>query len=183
MIFSDTKIAGAVVIRPEPIEDERGFFARTYCADEFRGHGIDPTVAQRSVSFNRRKGTLRGLHLQVAPHQENKLVWCSRGAIYDVIVDLRRDSPTHRQWVAITLSADGFDLLFVPQGCAHGFLTLEDQTTVRYDISAPYAPGFARGFRFDDPAFGIEWPSAPEVISPRDLAFSRYQDPVTALTP
>jgi len=176
MIFSETRISGAVVIRPEPIEDERGFFARTYCVDEFREHGIDPLVLQRSISFNRRRGTLRGMHFQVAPHEENKLVWCSRGAIYDVIVDLRRSSSTYRQWIATRLSGDEFEALFVPKGCAHGFITLEDDTVVRYDISATHTPGSARGLRFDDPGFGIDWPAEPVVISPRDLAFPPYTD-------
>jgi len=183
MIFSPTKISGAVVIRPERIEDERGFFARTYSVEEFRDHGLDPAVAQRSLSFNRRKGTLRGLHFQTAPHEENKLVSCSRGAIYDVIVDLRADSPTYRQWVAVTLSADGLEALFIPKGCAHGFITLEDETTVRYDISALYAPSFARGVRFDDPAFGVEWPFPPVVVNPRDLAFAPYGDPPSLQKP
>jgi dTDP-4-dehydrorhamnose 3,5-epimerase len=176
MIFSETKIRGAILIRPQPVEDERGFFARTYSVEEFRDHGIDPVVVQRSVSFNRRRGTLRGMHFQVAPHQENKLVWCSRGAIYDVIIDLRRDSASYRQWAGTMLSAEGFEVLFVPQGCAHGFITLEDDTTVRYDISVPYAPESARGLRFDDPAFRIEWPFAPVVVSPRDLAFPPYTE-------
>jgi dTDP-4-dehydrorhamnose 3,5-epimerase len=176
MIFSESKIAGAVVIRPEPVEDERGFFARTYCVDELREHGIDPLVLQSSVSFNRRRGTLRGLHFQVAPHEENKLVWCSRGAIYDVIVDLRRGSPSYRQWISTQLSADGLEMLFVPKGCAHGFITLEDDTFVRYEISATHTPGAARGLRFDDPAFHIEWPFAPMIISPRDLTFPPYAE-------
>lgn len=176
MIFSETKIMGAVLIRPERREDDRGFFARTYCVDEFRAHGIDPLVVQRSVSFNRRRGTLRGMHFQAAPHLENKLVWCSRGEIYDVIVDLRRDSPSYRQWAAARLSGDGFEALFVPKGCAHGFITLQDDTSVRYDISSVYAPASTRGLRFDDPSFGIEWPFAPAVISPRDLAFPPYTD-------
>jgi dTDP-4-dehydrorhamnose 3,5-epimerase len=176
MIFSETKIPGAVLIRPQPIEDERGFFARTYSVEEFRDHGIDPVVAQRSVSFNRRRGTLRGVHYQLSPHEENKLVSCSRGAIYDVIVDLRRESPTYRQWVAATLSADGFEALFIPKGCAHGFITLEDNAVVRYDISVPYAPGSAAGVRFDDPAFHIEWPLSPVVVSRRDLAFPPFAD-------
>lgn len=177
MIFSETKISGAILIRAEPIEDERGFFARTGDTEEFLARGLDPAVAQRSVSFNRRRGTLRGMHFQAAPHAENKLVWCSRGAIYDVVVDLRPGSSTYRQWVAATLSADGFEALFVPQGCAHGFITLEDETAVRYDISVPHAPASARGVRFDDPAFGVEWPFAPVVISPRDLAFPPFADP------
>ncbi len=174
MIFSETKISGAFLIRPEPLGDERGFFARTYCVEEFRSHGLDPEIAQRSLSFNRQRGTLRGMHFQIAPHEESKLVSCSQGAICDVIVDLRRDSPTHRQWVAARLSADNFEALFVPPGCAHGFITLADNTVVRYEISAPYAPAFARGVRFDDPAFGIEWPFAPVVVSPRDLEFHPY---------
>jgi dTDP-4-dehydrorhamnose 3,5-epimerase len=174
MIFSQTAIPGAFLIRPEPIEDDRGFFARTYSIDEFRSHGLDPEVVQRSLSFNRRRGTLRGMHLQLAPHAENKLVSCSQGEIYDVIVDLRRDSPTHRRWIAARLSAVGLEALFIPQGCAHGFITLADDTVVRYDISAPYAPTSARGLRFDDPAFGIEWPFAPVVVNPRDLGFPPY---------
>lgn len=176
MIFSETKIPGAVLIAPQPIEDERGFFARTYCVDEFRSHGLDPTTTQRSLSFNKRLGTLRGMHFQMAPHAENKVVSCSRGAIYDVIVDLRPGSSSYRQWFAAKLSADGLEALFIPQGCAHGFLTLEHETVVRYDISASYAPESARGLRFDDPAFGIEWPFAPVVVSPRDLAFPFYAD-------
>lgn len=176
MIFSDTKVAGAMLISPQRIEDERGFFARTYCVDEFRRHGLDPSTVQRSLSFNERRGTLRGMHFQVAPHQENKVVSCSRGAIYDVIVDLRPGSASYRQWFAANLSADGFEALFIPRGCAHGFLTLEPETVVRYDISTSYAPESARGLRFDDPAFAIDWPFAPVVVSARDLAFPAYSD-------
>ncbi|MEA2695899.1 MAG: dTDP-4-dehydrorhamnose 3,5-epimerase [Myxococcales bacterium] len=176
MIFTETKIPGAVLIRPQPSEDERGFFARTFCLREFAEHGIDSQVAQRSVSSNRRRGTLRGMHFQAAPHEENKLVFCSRGAIFDVIVDLRRDSPAYRQWLGVTLSADGLESLFVPAGCAHGFLTLADDCHVRYDISAFYVPEAARGLRYDDPAFAIEWPFAPVVISARDLAFPPFEE-------
>jgi len=176
MIFTETKIPGAFLIRPQPVPDERGFFARTFCVDEFAQQGIDPTIVQRSVSSNPRRGTLRGLHFQVAPHTENKLVSCSRGAIYDVVLDLRRESSAYRQWVAVTLTADNLDSLFVPAGCAHGFLTLEDDCVVRYDISAFYAPGSARGVRFDDPAFAIEWPLTPTVVSARDRAFPDYGD-------
>lgn len=174
MIFSETKIPGAFLIRPQLRPDERGFFARTYCVQEFAAHGINSRVVQCSVSSNRLRGTLRGMHFQVAPHQENKLVSCSQGSIYDVIIDLRRDSPAYRQWLAVTLTADNLDSLFVPAGCAHGFITLVDDTVVRYDISDFYAPEHARGVRFDDPAFAIEWPIAPAVISPRDLAFAPY---------
>jgi dTDP-4-dehydrorhamnose 3,5-epimerase len=174
MIFSETKIPGAMLIAPQPIEDERGFFARTYCVDEFRSQGLDPTTVQRSLSFNKRRGTLRGMHFQVDPHAETKVVSCSRGAIYDVIIDLRPGLASYRQWFGVKLSADGLEALFIPKGCAHGFLTLEHETVVRYDISASYAPASARGMRFDDPAFGIEWPFAPVVVSPRDLAFPPY---------
>lgn len=178
MIFEETKIPGAFLIRPERREDERGFFARTFCLREFAERGIDSRVVQRSVSVNLRRGTLRGMHYQAPPHRENKLVSCSRGSIYDVIVDLRRDSPSYRQWLAVTLTADSFDALFVPAGCAHGFITLEDDSVVRYDISEFHAPDAERGARFDDPAFGIEWPLSPAVISPRDLAFPPFTESI-----
>jgi dTDP-4-dehydrorhamnose 3,5-epimerase len=177
VIFSETKLQGAFLIKPERLEDERGFFARTSCVREFADHGIDARVVQRSVSANRRRGTLRGIHYQIAPHEENKLVSCSRGGIYDVIVDLRPGSPTHRQWVAATLTADNLEALYIPAGCGHGFITLEDDTVVRYDISEFFAPESARGARFDDPAFGIVWPMAPVVISERDLGFPPFVDP------
>lgn len=174
MIFAETKIAGAVLIRAQPVDDERGFFARTYCEEEFTDHGLDPRVVQHSVSYNRRRGTLRGMHFQVPPHAENKLVSCGRGSIYDVVLDLRRESPTYRRWISATLSANGLETLFVPKGCAHGFITLEDDTLVQYKVSELYAPEAARGLRFDDPAFAIEWPLAPVVISPRDLGYLPY---------
>ena len=176
MIFGETKISGAFLIQPQRIEDERGFFARTFCVRELAEHGLDPRVVQRSLSSNSRRGTLRGLHFQTPPHAENKLVSCSQGAIYDVIVDLRPTSSSYRQWLAVTLTASNLDALFIPAGCAHGFMTLEDDTVVRYDISEHYAPDAARGIRFDDPAFGIEWPGAPTVVSPRDLAFPPFSD-------
>jgi len=174
MIFEPTQIPGAVVIRPQKMEDERGFFARIYCERELSEHGLDPRLVQHSLSYNRLRGTLRGMHFQTEPHAENKLVSCNRGSIYDVIVDLRAESPSYRRWIAITLTADGSEALFVPKGCAHGFITLADETTVEYKISEFFAPGFAQGLRFDDPAFGIEWPLAPVVISSRDLAYAPY---------
>lgn len=176
MQFLPTEIDGAFLIRPERREDERGFFARTWCEREFREHGIEPRIVQRSVSFNRVRGTLRGMHYQAAPHAENKIVSCSQGAIYDVIVDLRPGSPSSRRWRAFTLTAENLDGLFVPTGCAHGFITLADATVVRYDISEFHTPGAERGVRYDDPAFGIDWPIAPVVISPRDLGFPPYGD-------
>jgi dTDP-4-dehydrorhamnose 3,5-epimerase len=176
MLFSQTSIDGAFLIRPEPVEDERGFFARTFCVRELAEHGLDPQVVQRSVSYNKRRGTLRGMHYQVAPHEESKLVSCLRGSIYDVVIDLRPASATYRRWVAATLTADGFETLFVPQGCAHGFVTLTDDALVHYEISSFHQPESARGVRYDDPAFGIEWPIAPVVINARDLSFAPYRD-------
>lgn len=174
MIFSETKLPGVLFIQPQPIEDDRGFFARTFCARELAEHGIDSRVVQQSISANRRRGTLRGMHFQAPPHAENKFVSCIRGAIYDVVLDLRRESPAHGQWLSFTLTSENMAILFVPPGCAHGFITLEDDTRVRYDISEFYVPELARGVRFDDPAFQIAWPSTPTVVSARDLAFPPY---------
>jgi dTDP-4-dehydrorhamnose 3,5-epimerase len=171
MRFTETKVAGAFLIESEPIADERGLFARTWCQDEFRDHGLNPSLAQCSVSFSHRKGTLRGLHYQVAPHEEAKLVRCTRGAIWDVAVDLRPDSPTFRAWFGADLSADNRAALYIPEGCAHGQLTLADDTEVFYQMSAPFVPGAARGVRWDDPAFGIEWPGTVEVINQRDRSY------------
>jgi dTDP-4-dehydrorhamnose 3,5-epimerase len=173
--FSETSVAGAYLLDPEPIEDDRGFFARLWCADELERMGLEVSIAQCSVSYNRRRGTLRGMHWQQAPHEETKVVRCTRGAVYDVVADLRLDSPTLGRWAAAELSASNRRLLYVPAGCAHGFQTLEDDTEVTYAISAFHAPEAARGFRFDDPAFSIEWPLPAEVIaSARDLSWPGY---------
>jgi dTDP-4-dehydrorhamnose 3,5-epimerase len=169
MIFRETPLAGAWVLEPERFEDERGFFARTYCRRDFEARGLDPAIAQCSVSFNHRRGTLRGLHFQIAPHEEVKLVRATRGAIWDVIVDLRPGSPTLRRHFAAVLSAENRHELYIPQGMAHGFQTLEDATEVFYQISEPYAPESARGYRWDDPAFAIPWPEPVTVISEKDL--------------
>lgn len=168
MIFRPTPLAGAVLLELERKADERGFFARTWCREEFAAQGLDPALSQCSVSFNHRRGTLRGLHLQAAPHAETKLVRCTRGAVWDVIVDLRPESPTFRQHFAAVLSAETGNALYIPPGMAHGFQTLEDATEVFYQISVPYAPESARGYRWDDPAFGIPWPEPVTVISERD---------------
>lgn len=168
MIFRPTPLAGAWLVEPERKADERGFFARTWCREEFAAQGLDPALAQCSISFNHRRGTLRGLHLQIAPHAETKLVRCTRGAVWDVIVDLRPESPTLRQHFAALLSAEKGNALYIPPGMAHGFQTLEDATEVFYQISVPYAPESARGYRWDDPAFGIPWPEPVTVISERD---------------
>ena len=171
MRFVETKVAGAFLIEPEPIADERGFFARTWCTEEFADHGLNPGLSQANISYNHHKGTLRGLHYQQAPHTEAKLVRCTRGAIFDVAVDLRPESPTYRGWFGAELSADNRAMLYVPEGCAHGFLTLTDAAEVAYQMSAPYAPAAARGVRFDDPAFGIEWPGEVLVINERDRGY------------
>jgi dTDP-4-dehydrorhamnose 3,5-epimerase len=175
LIFTETKLRGAFVIQPERLEDDRGFFARTYCVRELERAGIDSRVVQRSLSYNHRRGTLRGMHYQGAPHEENKIVSCIRGAIYDVIVDVRASSPTRGEWFAIALDADSATALFVPAGCAHGFITLADDTTVSYDISNFYHPESAHGFRYDDPAFSIAWPLEPLVIAERDQLFPRFE--------
>jgi dTDP-4-dehydrorhamnose 3,5-epimerase len=171
MRFNETKVAGAFLIEPEPIGDERGFFARTFCRDEFTAHGLNPCVAQANVSFSARKGTLRGMHYQQAPHQEAKLIRCTRGAIFDVVVDLRPDSPSHRAWFGVELTDANRAMLYVPEYCAHGFLTLTDAAEVAYQMSAPYVAEAARGVRWDDPAFGISWPGEVVVINHRDRGY------------
>jgi len=173
--FQQTPLAGAFVVEPEPLADERGFFARTFCANQFAQAGLAAEVAQCSVSFNQKKGTLRGMHYQRAPHGEAKLIRCTRGAIYDVILDLRRDSPTFRSWIATELSADNRKALFIPEGFAHGFQTLFDATEVYYQISVDYVPAASEGVRWDDPAFQIEWPEMPLIISERDRSFSDFK--------
>lgn len=173
MIFTDIKIRGAFIVESERREDERGFFARTFCRKEFKAHGLNPDLVQCSISFNKKKGALRGMHYQVAPHEEVKLVRCTMGAIYDVIIDLRPDSPTFKQWVAVDLTADNRRMLYIPEGFAHGFQTLEDNTEVLYQMSEFYHPESARGVRWNDPVFGIKWPSRPTFISNKD---DTYQD-------
>jgi dTDP-4-dehydrorhamnose 3,5-epimerase len=174
MRFTETSVAGAWVLDPERIEDERGFFARTWDASVFAERGLNPALAQCSVSFNRVRGTLRGLHYQVSPHEEAKLVRCTAGAIFDVAVDLRAASPTFREWCGVELSADNRLALYVPEGCAHGFLTLTNNAEVAYQISASWAPEAARGVRWDDPAFGIAWPSDVAVINERDRTYDDF---------
>ncbi|MGB8275126.1 MAG: dTDP-4-dehydrorhamnose 3,5-epimerase [Alphaproteobacteria bacterium] len=172
MIFRDIGLPGAVLIDLERHEDERGWFARSWCADEFAAHGLPTRFSQCNVSFNRKRGTLRGLHYQVHPFAEAKLVRCTRGKIFDVIVDLRPASRTHLQWRAVELSADNGRMVFVPEGFAHGFQSLSDDSEVCYQMSRPYAPEAARGVRFDDPAIGIVWPIRRGlVMSERDRAF------------
>lgn len=171
MRFTETPLRGAFVIDLEQRVDERGFFARTFCARDFEEHGLRPVVAQANLSFNHRSGTLRGMHYQLPPAAETKLVRCTRGAIYDVIVDLREDSPTHMQHFGVELTAENRRALYVPELFGHGYLTLTAEAEVEYQVSEFYAPGQERGMRHDDPALGIEWPVAIEVISDKDAAW------------
>ncbi|MGA2411731.1 MAG: dTDP-4-dehydrorhamnose 3,5-epimerase [Candidatus Binataceae bacterium] len=168
MKFTETELSGAYIINPELRSDERGFFARAFCEHEFRAHGINPAVAQCNLSFNRQWGTLRGMHNQREPHREAKLVRCTAGAIYDVIIDLRCSSPTFRRWISVELSSANHQMIYVPEGFAHGYLTLTDNAEIFYQVSEFYAPGSERGIRWDDPAFGIRWPIQPRVISEKD---------------
>ena len=182
MIFHRAKISGAYWIEPVPAVDERGFFARTWCRQEFAEQGLDVSLAQCSISFNKQRGTLRGLHLQAAPHDETKLVRCTRGAIYDVLLDLRPESATFTHWQSFELTADNRHSLHVPKGVAHGFLTLTDDCEVSYQISTVYHAPASTGVRWNDPAFGIEWPEQPQVISDRDASFPLWEETYAALT-
>lgn len=175
MIFEETKIRGVIEVRLNRNSDERGFFARSWCRKEFEGAGLDARLVQCSISYNAQRGTLRGMHYQTAPFAEVKLVRCTQGAICDVILDLRPDSRTFKQWVAVTLSAENRDMVYIPEGCAHGFLTLADDTEVFYQMSEYYHPEVARGVRWNDPAFGIEWPEKVAVISERDRMLPDFQ--------
>lgn len=172
MQFEPTTIPGCVVVRPTRHADDRGYFARTWDGEAFAAAGLDAGVTQCSTSFNARRGTLRGMHWQAEPHGETKLVRCTRGAVWDVCLDLRPDSPTRGQWHGETLSAETGAALVVPRGCAHGFLTLEDASEVFYTIAGAYVPHAGRGVRWDDPAFGIVWPGEVAVIHPRDAAYA-----------
>jgi len=172
MIFRETKLEGAFIVEPKKFEDERGFFAHSWSEREFAEHGLDSHLAECSISFNRRRGTLRGMHYQAAPDGQVKLVRCTMGSIYDVIIDLRADSPTFKQWIGLELTAENRLMLYIPKDFAHGFLTLEDDTEVFYQMSAIYAPNSGRGVRWNDPAFGIVWPHvAGIIINSRDQSY------------
>lgn len=176
MIFTETHLSGAHVIELEPRRDERGWFARTFDAEQFRERGLDPVVVQCSTSFNERGGTLRGMHFQEEPHGEPKLVRCTRGGIFDVIVDLRPESPTHCDWFGVELTAENGKMLYIPIGFAHGFQTMVDASEVHYQMAHQYVPDAARGVRWDDPAFGIEWPEADErIVSERDRGYPDFK--------
>jgi dTDP-4-dehydrorhamnose 3,5-epimerase len=174
MRFVPTKLSGVLVIEPDRRADDRGFFARTWCRDEFAAKGLEVNWVQCNVSYNRRSGTLRGLHYQANPHPEVKLVRCTMGAVYDVVADLRPHSPTYRKWVAVELTASNRRMVYIPAGCAHGFQTLTDDTELFYQMSEFYHPELACGVRWDDPALGIAWPACDRrIISDRDLNLPR----------
>jgi dTDP-4-dehydrorhamnose 3,5-epimerase len=174
MILTETELGGAFVIDLKEQTDERGFFARAWDEDVFREHGLNPRVVQCNVSFNHRAGTLRGMHFQEPPHTEAKLVRCTRGAIYDVVIDLRPESPTFKQWIGVELTEENRRMLYVPEGFAHGYQTLEDGTETFYQVSEFYAPGAEGGVRYDDPAFDIEWPREVTLISPKDASWPDF---------
>ena len=174
MIFEPTTLQGVFLVRTEPVEDPRGAFARTFCAEEFRAHGLDPGIAQSSTSVTRQRGTLRGMHWQAAPWGESKLVRCVRGAVFDVALDLRQGSPSFCKWVAVELSAQRGDALYLPEGVAHGYQALEDDVELFYQMSMPYHPEAGRGVRWNDPAFGIAWPIADPILSERDASYPHF---------
>jgi dTDP-4-dehydrorhamnose 3,5-epimerase len=174
MIFKETKLKGAFVIEPERLCDSRGFFARTFCQREFIQHGLNPRVVQCNVSFNKKKGTLRGMHHQIAPRQEDKFIRCTNGAIFDVIIDLRPESLTFKEWFSIELTSENRKMLYVPKSFSHGFMTLKDNTEVFYQMSEFYFPEYAKGIRWNDPAFQIEWPEKITSISEKDMNYSDF---------
>jgi dTDP-4-dehydrorhamnose 3,5-epimerase len=174
MIFKETKLKGAFVIEPERLCDSRGFFARTFCQREFIQHGLNPRVVQCNVSFNKKKGTLRGMHHQIAPRPEDKFIRCTNGAIFDVIIDLRPESLTFKEWFSIELTSENRKMLYVPKSFSHGFMTLKDNTEVFYQMSEFYFPEYAKGIRWNDPAFQIEWPEKITSISEKDMNYSDF---------
>jgi dTDP-4-dehydrorhamnose 3,5-epimerase len=175
MIFTETKLKGAFIIDVKRLEDDRGFFGRSFCQKEFEAHGLSANVKQTNVSYNLKKGTLRGMHMQLAPNEESKLVRCTRGAIYDVIIDMRETSETYKQWIGVELTADNYRMLFVPEGFAHGFITLEDNTDVTYQVTEFYTPGAEQCIRWNDSEFNIKWPIEPVVISEKDQAHPDFE--------
>jgi len=176
MIFVETQLKGVFIVELERKKDDRGFFARTWCQQEFERHGLDPRLVQCSISYNKKKGTMRGMHYQVPPHAEVKLVRCSRGGLCDVIIDLRPESPTFKRWISVELTAENQKALYIPEGFAHGFQTLRDDTEVLYQISEFYHPENARGVRWDDPVFQISWPPGPRIISPKDRQYPDFTE-------
>ena len=183
MLFQPTNLADAYLIQLETITDDRGFFARAWCVEEFAAHGLDTALVQCNLSFNKQQGTVRGMHYQMMPFAETKVVRCIRGALYDVIIDLRPTSPTYLQWLGVTLSAENRTALYVPQGFAHGFQTLTDETEVFYQMSAFYAPEYARGVRWNDPRFGIVWPLPVTVMAGKDQSYPDFVESWVCFAP
>ncbi|MGB6744989.1 MAG: dTDP-4-dehydrorhamnose 3,5-epimerase [Terracidiphilus sp.] len=175
MIFHETKLEGVVVIEPEYYSDDRGFFARSWCEKTFQEHSLTPKIVQCNISMNKRIGTLRGMHYQIAPVEEAKLVRCMRGSIFDVAIDLRAHSKTFMQWTGIELTAENHLALYIPEGCAHGFLTMEEETEVFYQMSEYYHPEAQRGVRWNDPVFGIDWPGTVQAIADRDREYPDFE--------
>ena len=174
MILTETKLKGAFVLELEKIEDERGFFARTWDKKVFEEHGLNPNLVQCSISFNNKKATLRGMHYQIAPYEEAKLVRCTKGKIFDVFIDIRPKSKTFKEWLGVELSDVNYRMLYIPEGFAHGFQTLEDKTEVFYQMSQVHVPNYARGIRWDDPAFKISWPLKSVIISKNDSSWNLF---------
>lgn len=178
MIFKETKLKGSFIIEMEKIEDPRGFFSRAWCKDEFQLRGLNSTIVQSNVAFNKKRGTLRGMHYQVAPFEETKIIRCTRGIIFDVIIDLQPASITYKQWISVELAEDNYKMLYVPKGFAHGYQTMTDNAEIFYHVSQFYSSGAERGVRFDDPSFNIEWPTTDErMISEKDRSWPDYVDP------
>ncbi len=174
MIFTETKLKGAFILDIEKRTDDRGFFGRSWCRKEFEAHGLNGTLAQTNMSLSLKAGTLRGMHYQLHPYEESKLVRCVRGALYDVIIDLRPESATFKQWIGVELTQDNYRMLFVPERFAHGFITLTDNVEVTYQVSQFYAPGSESGIRYNDPQFGIQWPRAVTMITEKDRTWPDY---------
>jgi dTDP-4-dehydrorhamnose 3,5-epimerase len=174
--FTETPLKGAYIIDIDPINDERGFFARSWCKKEFESFGLNSNLVQCNISFNLKKGTLRGMHYQAPPHEEAKLVRCTMGSIHDVTIDLRPNSSTFKKWIAVELTADNHKILYIPEGFAHGFQTLKDNTEVFYQMSEFYYPDFSKGFRWDDPSFEIQWPLPNPIISERDFSYPLFNE-------
>lgn len=174
MIFTETKLKGAYIIELEPIKDERGFFARSWCKKQFRDYGLNDNLVQCNISFNLQSGTLRGMHYQIAPYEEDKLVRCTSGSIYDVIVDMRKDSKTYKEWISVELTSENRKMIYIPKGFAHGFQVLQNNTEVFYQMTEFYNGEYSRGFRWNDSQFDIKWPIETKIISLKDQSYKNY---------
>lgn len=174
MIFKETNLKGAYILEIQKIEDDRGFFGRSWCAKEMESHGLNINIRQTNVSYNKLRGTLRGMHYQKPPFKECKVVRCTKGAIFDVIIDLRPDSPTYREWFGVELTSENHKMIYIPEDFAHGYITLEDHTEITYMVSEFYAPGYEGAIRWDDPKFNIQWPILPQVISAKDKGIPNF---------